>query len=79
MKKEYVKVISESDTDGNITPKCIIWKDDTKYLIDKVIDSRPCASLKTGGIGTRYTIQINSTITHLFLEDTRWFVEAKKT
>ncbi|MBQ9790978.1 MAG: hypothetical protein IJW28_00160 [Clostridia bacterium] len=79
MKKEYVKVISETDTSGIITPKTIIWKDDTKFTIDKVLDHRPCASLKTGGVGIRYTIQINSTITHLFLEETKWFVEAKMT
>ena len=58
MKKEYVKVISETDESGLITPKTIIWKDDTKFHISKVLDYRPCASLKTGGIGIRYTIQI---------------------
>ena len=79
MKKEYVKVISETDETGLITPKTIIWKDDTKFHISKVLDYRPCASLKTGGIGIRYTIQIDSTITYLFLEETRWFVETKKT
>ena len=77
MKKEYVKVLSEFDTLGNITPKTIIWKDDTKYDIDRILDTRPCASLKTGGIGSRYTIRIKGNITYLYLEETRWFVEAK--
>ena len=79
MKKEYVKVISETNELGTITPKSIIWKDDTIFTINKVLDHRPCASLKTGGVGIRYTIKIDSTITYLFLEDTRWFVEAKMT
>lgn len=79
MRKEYVRVISETSVDGLITPKTIIWRDDTKFDIDRVLDHRPCASLKTGGVGTRYTVKINSTITYLFLEDTRWFVEEKTT
>ena len=77
MKKEYVKVISEFDTLGNIRPITIIWHDDTKFDIDRVIESKPRASLKAGGVGIRYTVRIKGTITHLYLEDNRWFVEAK--
>ena len=77
MRKKYVKVISETDTDGNILPITIIWDEYAKYNIDKVLDIRPCASLKSGGIGLRYTVRILGQTTYLYLEETKWFVEAK--
>ena len=76
-KKRIVTVISIFDTDGNITPQKILWDDCTTYTIDKVLDSCPCASLKAGGVGTRYTVLINGYTTHIYLEDNKWFVEEK--
>ena len=45
--------------------------------IDKVTDVRYAASLKAGGAGIRYTCQISGKERYLFLEDQRWFVDAK--
>lgn len=77
--KQYVSVITEFKSDGEILPKEVIWDDGTKYEIDKILDIRPCASLKVGGAGIRYKCRIQNIETYLFLEETRWFVEAKET
>lgn len=75
--KKYVKVCADFDDCGNIIPKSITWDDDTVYEIDKIISVCRAASLKAGGAGIRYTIEVRGTTTFLFLEETRWFVEAK--
>jgi len=49
----------------------------TIYEIDRVVDVRPRASLKVGGIGERFECRIGGNNTFLFLENGRWFVEAK--
>lgn len=72
--KNYIEVIARFDLDGNIIPLKIKIKDD-KYDVDRVIDIRPAASLKSGGAGIRYTCNIMGKQTYLFLEETRWFIE----
>ena len=37
-----------------------------------------CASLKAGGAGIRYTCRIAGRVKYIWLEETRWFVEAKE-
>lgn len=76
MNKKIVTVNATFDEQGNITPHYIIF-DDKKYVIDKVLDIKNCASFKVGGIGLRYTININGIITYVFLEENKWFVEQK--
>ena len=78
MTKKYVSVIVEFDYEGNKVPKKIIL-DDEIFEIDKVLDVSNSASLKVGGIGERFKIKINSSITHLFYEreTEKWFVELK--
>lgn len=49
------------------------------FEIDKVLDCRRAASLKAGGVGMRYIIQIGKRQSYLYYEDPRWFVEAKDT
>jgi hypothetical protein len=75
--KCYVDVIVRVDTGGKITPLSIEWADGRVFEIDKVIDARKCASLKVGGIGTRYICEIKGTRTYLFYEEPLWFVEQK--
>ena len=65
------------DEDGNLLPINIVWEDGRKFPIDKVTDVRYAASLKAGGAGIRYTCQIGGKERYLFLEDQRWFVDAK--
>ena len=76
--KQYVSVTARFDEDGNLLPINIVWEDGRKFPIDKVTDVRYAASLKAGGAGIRYTCQIGGKERYLFLEDQRWFVDAKQ-
>ena len=74
--KKFVEVVAKFDEDG-ITPQSIHWPDGRVFYINQVLDVRPGASIKAGGIGIRYTCQINGKEKLLFYEEPRWFVEAK--
>lgn len=76
--KRYVGVDAYFDEAGQIVPTCVHWDDGIKYPIDRVIDIRRAASLKAGGAGIRYTCRIRGKQTYLWLEETKWFVEAKE-
>lgn len=73
--KNYIEVTARFDLDGKITPVEIKLKDE-KFEIDRIIDIRAAASLKSGGAGIRYTCSIAGRRSYLFLEDTKWFIEA---
>ena len=75
--KKYVEMIVQYLEDGTIMPLAVRWAEGQLYEIDKVIDIRPAASLKAGGAGIRYTCKIQGREKHLWLEENRWFVEAK--
>ena len=80
MKKVYVDVNADHHSiDGSVVPKIITWEDGQQYEVDRIVDIRKAASLKAGGIGTRYTILILGKQTYIWLEDDgiRWFVEGK--
>ena len=72
--KHYTSVKARFDLEGNIIPLSMTYND-TEFEIDRVVDVRPAASLKSGGAGIRYTCFIDGKRTYLFLEDTRWFYE----
>ncbi len=78
MRKVFVEVTARFDTSGNITPLSIVWEDGVRFEIDRILDMRRAASLKAGGQGIRYTVQIGSHRTYLFYEEPRWFVEGKE-
>ena len=75
--KKWVFVTADIDEEGNKRPRVIKFGDDV-YTIDSVMDIKKCASFKAGGIGERYTIRIGASITYLFCENGRWFVEEKE-
>ena len=75
--KAYVGVNARFEPDGRLFPLSITWEDGKKYRIDRVLDVRRAASLKGGGTGMRYTVRIGHFVTHLYIEDGRWFVERK--
>ena len=77
-KKVYVEVVLKQDTDGNTRPLQKIWQDGTVYEIERLLYRCRAASLKVGGSGIRYTVQIHGKETYLFEDDGRWFVEAKR-
>ncbi len=75
--KTFVAVTAAYDPDGNLRPLAIHWRDGTTFTVDKVVETRPAASLKVGGCGTLFSCRIRNKITHLFFENGRWFVEEK--
>ena len=76
-RKVYVDVTAEFSPEGKITPLSLIWEDGTRYEIDRVLDARQAPSLKAGGAGIRFTCRILGKQSYLWLEENRWFVEAK--
>ncbi len=77
--KVYVEVTAAFTADGGIVPLSVRWQDGTVFAVDRVLDVRPAAALKAGGCGIRYTCRICGQQTYLFLDEDRWFVEAKET
>ena len=77
-RKHYVEVLSRTDEDGFVTPVSITWEDGRTFQIDRILDRRHAASLKVGGTGLRYLVRIGESVTYLFYENPRWFVEEKR-
>lgn len=75
--KKYVGMIVQYTEDGKILPLAVRWAEGEIYDIDGIIDVRPAASLKAGGAGIRYTCMMQGHEKYIWLEETRWFVEAK--
>lgn len=76
--KVYVAVVTRFSPEGKLRPLSVEWEDGRVYEIDRVLDIRKAASLKAGGVGVRYTVEIGGRRTYLFLEENRWFVERKR-
>ena len=74
-KKTYVDVVVEFDVDGRMTPLEIVWEDGRRFAIDRVVEQRRAASLKVGGQGMRYMVEVGGRTTFLYHEDPAWFVE----
>ncbi len=72
--KQYVEVVAKFDLDGRIIP-IFVKIEDEKFEIDRIMDIRPAASLKSGGAGIRYTCSIMDRQSYLFLEENKWFIE----
>lgn len=72
--KHYTEVKALFDKEGNITPLSMTYEDE-EFEVDRIVDIRPAASLKSGGAGIRYTCFVAGRKTYLFLEETRWFFE----
>lgn len=74
--KRFVEVIAKYDIDGNIRPLTIIFEDGRKFNIDRILDMRQAASLKSGGLGIRYTCIILNKQIYLYYEGPNWFIES---
>ena len=48
--KVFVQVLVLFDEAGTMTPKSIRWEDGRVFSIDRILDIRPAASLKAGGL-----------------------------
>ena len=76
--KIYVDVTAIFSKEGQLRPISIVWQDGHVYEIQRVKDIRRAASLKAGGVGTRYTCIIDGKESHIFYEDNnKWFVEGR--
>lgn len=83
--RRYVDVIARWRDDGSVMPLSVCWPDGRTFQIDQVV-GRPIANAFPGDSLRilRYTIQIGTRITHLYLEQeatdqgitNRWYVEA---
>ena len=74
--KTRVDVLCLHFKDGHIKPLEIVWDDGRRFSIDQILNIMPAASMKSGGVGMRYTCIIHSHKRYLFLEENhRWFVE----
>ena len=85
--KIYVKVNSDFDSTGAVTPRAIIWSDGRTFKIDSVRDFRPASTLGPGHVGDCYTVIIHGEEKQLFFERTsslfgsrlgRWWVETQQ-
>lgn len=76
--KVYVEVTAAFSAEGQVIPLSVTWEDGTVYTVDRVLDIRQAAALKAGGCGIRYTCRIRGQQTYLFLDQDRWFVEARR-
>ena len=76
-RKVYVRVLAETDENGNIEPVSVTWEDGKTYFIDAVTDIRRSYAKKVGGTAMRYTVKIKGKQTYIFLDDGKWFVESR--
>ena len=73
--KAYVEVIADFSADGRMKPLRLIWEDDRKYDVDRILRVDRCASLKAGGAGIRYVCRIQGQPVELYYEENGfWFV-----
>ncbi len=77
-RKQYVPVVVRFDTEGKLRPLVIEFDEEHRYPVDRVLDVRRAACQRVGGVGDRYTCQINGQVTYLWMEKGIWFVEAKE-
>ena len=75
-KKRYVPVVVRFEADGKLRPQIIEFDEEHKYTIDKILDVCRAACQTVGGVGDRYTIQVQGKERYLWLEKGRWFIEA---
>ncbi|MDF2634774.1 MAG: hypothetical protein K0R78_1648 [Pelosinus sp.] len=77
MGKVFVQITAEHDVNGAIRPLTIRWEDGRIFEVDRVLDVRQAVSLKSGGLGIRYTCKIMGKQIYLFDDEGKWFVERK--
>ena len=80
----YVKVNSDFDATGMVTPRSITWTDGRIFPIETVTDFCPVTSMQSGRPGDCYTVIIHGEQKYLFFQRShlvgnhclgRWWVE----
>ena len=77
-RKAYVSVNVDVDEEGCVHPRYIRWENGLIFQIDQILYKCRAASKKVGGGGIRYTVLIRGKESYLFLEGSKWLVEAKE-
>ena len=75
MSKQYIEVIVKHDITGKKTPLEIVWGDGRRFEIDRIFSICRTASLKSGGVGDRYTCRVRNKMLYLYDEMDQWFME----
>lgn len=74
--KVYVDVTAEFTPDGRVIPRKFIWTDGSVHTVDRVGECCRAASIRAGGVGIRYTCQVEGCWTYIFYEGNNlWFME----
>lgn len=75
--KQMVEVIALFNSDGKIIPLEIIWIDQKRYRIDKVLSKTRVPSRTGGLLVERYCILVEGQQRYLYYqkEGEKWFVE----
>ena len=76
-KKRYVPVVVRFDADGKLRPQIIEFDEEHQYVLDKVLDVRRAACQTVGGVGDRYTVQVQGKERYLWFERDKWFIEER--
>lgn len=74
MNKIAVSVNCTVDTDGNIRPNRVTWKDGRTWDIERVLHT--CRSPDLSFEGIRYTVLIGGSEKYLYQSETHWYVNA---
>ena len=75
MPKIILTVNVRHEKDGRSFPTSIVWEDGRLFEIDKILDIRRAACLKSDGIGIRCICKICGKTIELYDEEGIWFME----
>lgn len=73
--KRYVDVVVLNTKKAALTPLFIVWDNNIKYPIDKILQVKKAHS-QVGGSGVLYLCLIQNQKRKLFYERDRWFIES---
>lgn len=74
-RKVYVDVTVHYNQAGEARPLTIEWEDGRVFAVDRLLDVRRAASLRTGGSGMRYKCRIYGQERFLYEDQNRWYIE----
>ncbi len=76
--KRYVRMITLVGKNGEVTPLYIVWDNNVRYKVDKVLEVRKAFS-PVGGAGILYRCRVEKHgERNIYLEKDRWFIESHK-
>ena len=73
--KRYVDVVVLNSKQAQLTPLFIVWDNNIKYPIDKILQVKKAHS-SVGGGGLMYLCLIQNQKRKLYFERDHWFIES---